>query len=381
MAFFDNFNRADEALGASANWTFVDGTVGLAAVRSNQLAALTGSGQASAYRCPDQGSADHYVQFTVRNITAESGPFVCCRMVNSANFVGIRNSGGFLQVYRRVSDTLTQLHSSNQSIVVGDVLRLECQGTNWTAYKNGVQIATGAIGHASLTNVRQGVVARIVVHNPWIDDFEAGQLALPPITGDVDVVEGEDTVAAAGKPRLVGGATIPEAEDTVSAAGAPRVTGAADIQEAEDTVAAAGSPRARGTADITEDEDTVAAAGAPRVTGTADVTEAEDTVVAAGTLPISGDVDVIEEEDVLAATATPILKGRVEVEEADDTLSTGVVPEEPVAPLRERTARVFPQSRLVAAKKQSRVLSLQLQPRIVLAPHYRQIRGDLDASS
>ncbi len=313
-----------------------------------------------AYRCPDQGSADHYVQFTVRNITAESAPFVCCRLANSANFVGIRNSGGFLQVYRRVSDTLTLLHSSDQGIVVGSVLRLECQGTNWTAYKNGVQIATGAIGHASLTNVRQGVVARIVVHNPWIDDFEAGPLALPPITGDVDVVEGEDTLAATGGPRLVGGATIPEAEDTVVAAGTPRVTGAADIEE---------------------DEDTVAGGGSPRVTGTADITEDEDTVAAAGTLPISGEVDVVEDEDVLAATATPILKGRFEVEEADDTLSTGVVPEEPVAPSRERTARVFPQSRLVAAKKQSRVLSLQLQPRIVLAPHYRQIRGDLDASS
>jgi hypothetical protein len=176
-AFTDNFNRADENLEASANWTHDGLIAGAVAVRSNALANLTSDATGSAYKCPDQGSADHYVQFTAR-ATANSGPFVCCRLADRSNFVGIRNNGGTLEIFRRVSGTLSSLHSSAQSIVSGTVLRLECTGTNWRALKDGAQVATGAIGSAGLTNQRQGVVGRTTItgQNPWIDNFEAGAL-------------------------------------------------------------------------------------------------------------------------------------------------------------------------------------------------------------
>lgn len=175
--FVDNFNRADENLEASANWTHDGLIAGGAAVRSNALACLTTNSTGTSYKCPDQGSADHYAQFVAR-ATANSGPFVCNRLADVNNFVGFRNNGATLEVYRRVGGTLSLLNSSAQSIISGTVLRLECTGTNWRVLKDGVQVATGAIGSALLTSTRQGVVARTTTagQNPWVDDVEFGAL-------------------------------------------------------------------------------------------------------------------------------------------------------------------------------------------------------------
>lgn len=176
--FTDNFNRADENLEASPNWTHDGLIAGGAAIRSNALASLTLNAAGTAYKCPDQGSADQYVQFVAR-ATANSGPFVCNRLADNANFVGIRNLGGTLEVYRRVGGTLSSLHSSAQGIVSGTVLRLECVGTTFRVLKDGVQVvAFTAINNATLTSTRQGVVARTTItgQNPWIDDFEAGPI-------------------------------------------------------------------------------------------------------------------------------------------------------------------------------------------------------------
>ncbi len=145
MAFFDNFDRANENLEASPNWTLGDGIAGLAAIRSNKLASLATAGQAASYRCPNQGSANHYVEFTVSSATPGlSGSFVCCRLADSANFVGIRNDGTTLQVYKRVADTLTQLHSTNGLVSVGSVLRLECEAGAWRAFVDGTLRASGS---------------------------------------------------------------------------------------------------------------------------------------------------------------------------------------------------------------------------------------------
>lgn len=182
MAFTDNFNRADEDLGTSANWTFLEGSpTTAAAVRSNTLACLATAGQGITYLCPDQGSADQYVQFEIRNVTAAAAPFAICRVAIGDNFIGLRNSGANLDVYKRVGGTFTRLTPSpnGQSLVIGDVIRLEVEGTDtWRAYKNGVLTNTGSIG-TSFTSTRQGVICRITPHNPWIDNFEAGPLEAP----------------------------------------------------------------------------------------------------------------------------------------------------------------------------------------------------------
>jgi hypothetical protein len=174
-SFTDNFNRANENLEASADWTHDGLVAGALAVVSNQINNTTTNATGSAYQCPNQGSADHYVQFTVRS-AANSGPFVCNRLADRSNFVGIRNFNSNVEIYRRVAGSLTLLQSTNEGIVVGDTLRLECEGTNWRAFKNGAQIGSGAIGSAGLTGQRQGLVGRTTTQAPWIDNFEAGAL-------------------------------------------------------------------------------------------------------------------------------------------------------------------------------------------------------------
>lgn len=177
LPFTDSFDRPDENLEASANWAFLEGipATGGAAVRSNQLAALAGAGQGVTYLCPDQGHKNHYTQFTVRNVTASAGPFVICRVSVGDNFVGVRNSGASLNVFRRIGGAFTSLYSANHAIIVGSSVRFEPEEDDWRLFKDGGLVASGAIG-AVLTSTRQGIIARAFVHNPWIDNFEAGLL-------------------------------------------------------------------------------------------------------------------------------------------------------------------------------------------------------------
>lgn len=173
--FADNFNRANENLEASANWTHDGLIAGAMVVSSNRLRSTTSDLAGSGYLCPDVGIADHYVQYTAVDNPQGSGSFACCRMTDRGNFVGIRNHHGTLEVFRRVGGTLAELHLASQGIVAGDLLRLECEGTNYRAYVNGDLRASGAIGDATLTSTRQGVVSRYVSAT-WADNFEAGAL-------------------------------------------------------------------------------------------------------------------------------------------------------------------------------------------------------------
>ncbi len=179
-ALLDNFNRADAALEsspvASGGWSWVhDGLVAAAfAVFGNQLRGNTTNSTGSAYKTPAVGSADHYVQYKV-GVLASSGPFCCCRLTDRSNFVGVRNDGSTIEVYRRVAGSLSSLFAGG-SVALGDIVRLECSGTNWTVKKNGT-IVSGptAIGSGALTSGDTGVVARTTTGN-FFDDFEAGKL-------------------------------------------------------------------------------------------------------------------------------------------------------------------------------------------------------------
>jgi hypothetical protein len=185
--YADSFNRADAmldaSLAASGGWSWTaDGTVANGCnILSNQLRCNITSTTGTAYRTPSVGSADHYVQFKTVSTSISTGPFMACRLADVSNFVGIRagNGGaaGMIEVYKRASGTLSNLYaSSSGAFVVGDVLRLECSGNNFTVKKNGV-VVTGptTINQLALNNVATGIVARSVL-GVFSEDFEAGAL-------------------------------------------------------------------------------------------------------------------------------------------------------------------------------------------------------------
>jgi hypothetical protein len=190
----DNFDRANgnlESAAASGGWSWShDGAIsGAFVINSNQIGCTTTNSTGSAYKSPDVASLNQYVQYKVLNRTNGTGPFACCRLADSNNFIGIRVGafalgGGELEVYRRVSGSLTSLYSSSNVYANGDIVRLEVSGTGvsgdaWRVYRNGTLLTSGTIG-AALTSTRQGLVARATVFNPWADDYEAGELILPP---------------------------------------------------------------------------------------------------------------------------------------------------------------------------------------------------------
>jgi hypothetical protein len=183
MPFTDSFDRANANLEASAtasgggDWTH-DGLVAAGLqINTNQLRCNTSNSTGTAYKSVNQGTADHYAQYKVATTSISSGPFVCCRLADRSNFVGVRNDGSVIEVYRRVGGSLSNLYSSaGGAVAAGDVLRLECSGTNWQLRKNGTVVTSGAIGNGTLTSTDTGVVARTTVAT-FADDLEFGSLA------------------------------------------------------------------------------------------------------------------------------------------------------------------------------------------------------------
>jgi len=179
--YADNFNRADANLEASAvasgGWSWVhDGLIaGALAIVSNQLRCTTSNGTGSAYKTPSIGTVDMFASYKVAALP-ESGAFVCCRLTDRSNFVGIRNNGSIVEVYRRVAGSLSSLWTSGSGVVsIGDVLRLEALGSNFRVLKNGAEIKPSAAIGATLTATEAGIVARSVVATP-MDDFDSGTL-------------------------------------------------------------------------------------------------------------------------------------------------------------------------------------------------------------
>jgi hypothetical protein len=184
-SYADNFNRTSANLEATAtasggwDWTHDGAIAGGLAVSANLLSSGTTDSTGSAYFAPDLGSADHYVQYTPVSTTISVGPFICARLTDKNNFIGIRAgksaSNGQIEVYSRLAGTFANLYrSAAGALTVGDVLRLECSGTTWTLKQNGTQIATGTID-GSLTATKAGAVGRSV-GGTFADNFEAGLL-------------------------------------------------------------------------------------------------------------------------------------------------------------------------------------------------------------
>jgi hypothetical protein len=182
--FTDSFNRPDGDLTSTSRWALVAGGAGgNLVVSSGKLAALATDTTGTAAQGPDLGSANHYVQASIQQGAGISGPFICARLVDANNFVGIRyntnSSPASIELYKRVAGTLTSLvAASSANRPIGAVMRLEVSGDMATVKSDGaVILGPVVIGGSNTTGNRAGVVARVIAANPWIDNFEVGVLA------------------------------------------------------------------------------------------------------------------------------------------------------------------------------------------------------------
>lgn len=174
LTFAETFDRADENLEASANWTRVGGATGTLAVRSNQVAAIATT--QTAFLSPDLGAVNHYVEMTMTS-SGVAGPLLAVRAVDSNNFVGVRQNSTNYQLYKVVGNAFTLLGTTTQAPTVGDRLRLEASGSTVSLSINGAaSLSNLSLGADLATSTRTGLVARSAVRNPWGDNYLAGTL-------------------------------------------------------------------------------------------------------------------------------------------------------------------------------------------------------------
>ena len=180
--FADDFNRADQDLGASADWRFAperggDGLPGDIAIRGEKLVILSTAYRGAAYASPDCGFADHYVQATVAKIPTDYNGLLACRLTDPSNLVGVEFKNNRISLHERTKGVFTELGFVTTAPVVADVIRLEVKGALATVKKNGVVIiGPKATAGTNAGWTWSGVLSRGLAVDPWIDNYESGPL-------------------------------------------------------------------------------------------------------------------------------------------------------------------------------------------------------------
>jgi len=178
FTFSDNFNRSNEALDASTNWTKIGASTNTITVDSNSLTTVGTSTVVALYAAPDFGRTGQYIEFTLLTVANTGGPFVVLRATDEANWVGVRNATTSFQIYKNVGGTLTFINGQS-GLQANDHIRFEAKGTSFRAYINGTLITAGAqtISDSILqTGTLTGPAQRFFAVNNWIDNFKQGVL-------------------------------------------------------------------------------------------------------------------------------------------------------------------------------------------------------------
>lgn len=181
-SFYDDFEREDGNLTPSANWSRTGGNDTAFLIVGGNLAANDAVNGAIA-KCPSVGQANHGVEATIASQpTSTDGPFISCRLNNQTNYVGLRyvrvSSVNRLELYKRIASTFTSIGTFPVNIANGGKMAMEVFGQDVRVYADGVLQGTRTLVSTDLpTEVRQGVVNRQAVKNPWISDFRAYRIS------------------------------------------------------------------------------------------------------------------------------------------------------------------------------------------------------------
>lgn len=174
----DDFNRANEDLEDSPNWSLVSGgTAGTIGVVSNQASGSGSSLGAYTFDAFSPSSADYWAEMVVVNPQNTTGYFPCVRLVDTSNLIGTRiRAGGAVNLLKRVGGSNTILASSVGTVVDGDVLRVEAEGNVARVFINGVQAGSDASLGGDLSAAGSaGLRISSTTSGAFADDFSAGE--------------------------------------------------------------------------------------------------------------------------------------------------------------------------------------------------------------
>jgi hypothetical protein len=180
--FRDRFDRADQELGAVADWTFIperggDGRPADIAVRGGKLAILNTAYRGAAFASPNCGFADHYVQVKVAGVPRTDNGLLACRLADASNLIGVEFKSGRVSLSERMDGTFQELGFVTKAPAAGDIVRLEVKGPFATVKRNGaVVIGPVTLAGSNATRTRTGIVSRGLAVDAWIDDYESGPL-------------------------------------------------------------------------------------------------------------------------------------------------------------------------------------------------------------
>lgn len=184
MPFTDNFTDTDgvelqnHTPSGGGSWSIV-GSAGayICTISSNALIVSSGGGSgATVYTPTDQGSANQYVQYKQIFFLGATSDEVCCRFVDTSNYISHRLAGTgasgsrLSKVVAGVRTELVQVQGA-----VNDVIKIECSGTDVKLYINAVQQGTTQTVTDHQTETTHALYCG-QLRNPWMDDYEAGAL-------------------------------------------------------------------------------------------------------------------------------------------------------------------------------------------------------------
>lgn len=187
----DNFNRADEELGASADWDEDSGDFEIVS-NAVDLIATGGDGRNSAEHQTALASDDHYSQADIESLQGTSGirVEVKFRYADHNNFysAGTTDRGSdTVDLFRRVTGTITEINAPgpiHDPWVDGDTLYGEVDGSSLDLRVNGTSEHTGT--DTALTGqTHVGIGAQNQDPAMGWDNFEGADLAV----GEILVVE------------------------------------------------------------------------------------------------------------------------------------------------------------------------------------------------
>lgn len=168
--FFDAFNRPDSDLSTSRGWVNVDQVTGAAVIVDSALHISTSSDDGNLFLAPDCGETNHFVQFDVKSVDESGASWICCRVTDYENFLGVRIAGSSYQVYKRTNGIFTLLHTARVPAEPGHTAKIAAVNNRWRLHINGVLDGEGdinAVGddpnHTLPLSSRQGFIANLPV--------------------------------------------------------------------------------------------------------------------------------------------------------------------------------------------------------------------------
>lgn len=188
--FSDDFNRANEALETSANWTQIFATNSSFDVVSNALDFTSTLGAASSLQTATGAtlSNDQYGELKIASITNAGGNVVIGVTARdtstgagtSRNFYywsyNHESGNNLLELRTCVGGSFTTIDSSAQTLAANDVLRIECEGTTIRGKVNGALVCSGTNSDHTSGDVGIYGYQQDTGSSSTSDDFSCGDM-------------------------------------------------------------------------------------------------------------------------------------------------------------------------------------------------------------